>query len=400
MEFNKKTGTSAYLSGQFFDGISSGLFMMALPWAMLSTPGMGTFVAMVAFTCTALSFILTPFFSTLIDRCSRKQILVWVQFLQTGAAAAVAVVYWAGYQSDWLLATAQLVFWTSANLAWTTNNAFTQEHFEQHEYASISGKQEIIMQVTTLGSGAFGVALLEMWGIREFSCFAAIASGIATISYVFTPYRRQLSDSASVPFVTQMKESREILTQQPQFYAFLMLSTLSYPVLTFLAKLVPVWFSETGISGGWFAGYNIAFGMGSLVTGFLISRLLNLGSFQSVMIGAMGIAAITVIGMSLSASPLQLLIFTFFFGTFNALNRIARINWMHHSININQRGRADGGLQMFSCLAQSISYVAIAFLSHYGITHLGFFLAAGVMVAAVFMMMRLHKAPALAVNRV
>lgn len=63
---------------------------------------------------------------------------------------------------------------------------------------------------------------------------------------------------------------------------------------------------------------------------------------------------------------------------------------MHYSVNIDQRGRADGGLQMFSTLVQSVSYVAIAFLSHFGLTQLGFMLAAMVMVAAVFMMVRLN----------
>ncbi len=41
MEATDKTRANAYLTGRFFDGVSSGLFMMALPWAMLSTPNMG-----------------------------------------------------------------------------------------------------------------------------------------------------------------------------------------------------------------------------------------------------------------------------------------------------------------------------------------------------------------------
>lgn len=400
MELNIKTRTRTYLAGRLFDGISSGLFMMALPWIMLLKPNMGSFVAITALACTAICFILTPFFSTLIDRCSRKQLLVLVQLLQAGTAAVVALIYGVGYESDWLLAVAQLVFWTSSNLAWSTNNAFTQENFYPHEYAAISGKQEVIMQVTTLGSGALGVMLLEMWGMFEFSCFAALASGIATISYMLTPYRRQLRQSSSVSFVTQLKESRQIFIKRPHFYAFLLLSALSYPILTFLAKLVPIWFSETGISGDWFAGYNIAFGMGSLVTGLLVGRLLGLDSHQNIMVGAMGVAALMLIGMSLSSSPLLLLVFTFFFGTFNAINRIARTNWMHHSINIDERGRADGGLQMFSTLAQSISYIAIALLSHFGVTQLGFFFAAGVMVVSVLLMIRLNKGPELAMCNV
>ncbi len=398
MESNIKTRAASYLSGRFFDGISSGLFMMALPWVMLSTPNMGPFVAMVALACTAISFILTPIFSTLIDRHSRKQLLVLVQLLQASTAALVATAYALGFESHWLLAAAQLVFWTSSNLAWTANNAFTQENFYQHESAQISGKQEIIMQGTTLGSGALGVILLETWGMLEFSLFAAIASGISSISYMVTPYRRQLRHSVASSFLSQMKESREIFSQRPHFYAFVMLSALSYPILTFLTKLVPIWFSEVGIAGDWFAGYNIAFGTGSLVTGLLVGRLLGLGSHQMIMVAAMGMAALMLVGMSASPSPQLLLVFTFFFGTFNALNRIARTNWMHHSIDIHQRGRADGGLQMFATMVQSISYVAIAFLSHFGITQFGFMAAAAVMLFAVLIMMRLSKGPELAMN--
>jgi len=398
MESKIKSRVGAYLSGRFFDGISSGLFMMALPWIMLATQNMGSFVAMVALICTAISFLMTPIFSTLIDRHSRKQLLVFVQLLQTLTASLVAVAYAMGYDSYWLLAAAQLVFWSSSNLAWTANNAFTQENFYQHEYANISGKQEIIMQGTTLGSGALGVILLETWGMFEFSLFAAIASGISSISYMVTPYRSQMRHSVSSSFLSQMKESREIFSQRPQFYAFIMLSTLSYPILTFLTKLVPIWFSEVGIAGDWFAGYNIAFGTGSLVTGLLVGRLLGLGSHQMIMMGAMGMAALMLVGMSVSPSPYVLLMFTFFFGTFNALNRIARTNWMHHSIDIHQRGRADGGIQIFSTLVQSISYVAIALLSHFGVTQYGFFIAATVMVLAVVIMMQLNRGPKLAAN--
>ncbi len=63
-----KNKTQPYLAGRFFDSISSGLFMMALPWVMLSEPKMGTFVALVSLSCTAISFLATPFFSTLVDR--------------------------------------------------------------------------------------------------------------------------------------------------------------------------------------------------------------------------------------------------------------------------------------------------------------------------------------------
>lgn len=386
MKLIMKSRTVPYLSGRFFDGISSGLFMMALPWIMLATPNMGSFVAMVALACTAISFFLTPFFSTLIDRHSRKSLLVLVQFVQFGTAGVVFTAYSLDLGSHWLLAGAQLVYWVSSNLGWTTNNAFTQENYEPHEYASISGKQEIIMQGTTLGAGALGVVLLEQWGMLEFSAFATIAASIATLSYIVTPYRQKLRESSTASFIEQLKESKAIFTNEPQFYAFLMLSALSYPILTYLGKLVPIWFSETGISGNWLAGYNIAFGLGSLITGIFVTRLLSLCAHTSTMVYAMIIAAVSIVGMSFSVHPAHLLVFTLIFGVFNALNRIARTNWMHHTISVGQRGRADGGLQMFATLVQSVSYVVIALLSHYDLTEYGFVVAAIVMIGAAIIM--------------
>jgi MFS family permease len=58
---------------------------------------------------------------------------------------------------------------------------------------------------------------------------------------------------------------------------------------------------------------------------------------------------------------------------------------MHHTISIDQRGRADGALQMFATLAQSMSYVVIALLSHYQLTQYGFLIAAVVIVFATIM---------------
>lgn len=386
MVLGNKNRTLPYLSGRFFDGISSGLFMMALSWILLEPGNMGTFVAVLALVCTATSFVLTPFFATLIDRHSRKAILVWVQVLQSITAGLVMVAAMFNLDSHWLLGAAQLIFWVSSNLAWSTNNAFTQENYDSHEYASISGKQEMVLQSTTLGAGALGVMLLKYWGMLEFAAFAASASFLATISYLVTPYRQQLREQHTVRFISQMVQSKAIFSQQPRFYALILLSCLSYPVLTFLSKLVPIWFAELGMSGDWFAAYSILFGLGSLLTGVLISKLLGLASHRVTLVYSMAMLALVLIAVSLTLSPMYLLIFTALLGFFNALNRITRTNWLHHTVAINQRGRVEGGLVLFSTSVQSLSYVIIALLAHYDLTQYGFAIAAlTVSVAAIIM---------------
>ncbi|PSW17226.1 MFS transporter [Photobacterium sanctipauli] len=390
--------TTPYLSGRFFDGISSGLFMMALPWLMLKTPDMGTFVALTALACTSNSFLCTPFFSTLIDRHSRKAILVWVQVLQSSTAAVVGIIYLLGVGSHWVLAFSQLVFWVSSNIAWNTNNAFTQENYRSHEYAKISGYQEVVMQTTTLGAGAVGIILLEQWGILEFAAFAALASGLAALSYGLTPYNRQVKPSSKVSFFSQIKESKAIFTAEPVFYGFLLISCLSYPILTYLGKLIPIWFAELDVSGSWVALYNMAFGLGSLVTGLLISRIIGRISHENIMQYSMLVLAFILLAMSGVVQPLYIVLLTLSFGFFNALNRIARTNWMHHTVDMAQRGRVDGGLGMFATLVQSLSYVLIAFLAHFDAIEYGFVIVGVIVLFASIGMIAMSKKLPLSCN--
>ncbi len=386
-----KNKTLAYLTGRFFDGISSGLFMMALPWLMLQSPNMGTFVALVALSCTLISFVATPYFSRLIDRYSRKQLLIVNQVLQASVALIVTLVYAAGLQSNWLLAGAQLLFWVSSNLAWNTNNAFTQENYTQNEYARISGQQEVVMQGTTLGAGALGIVLLEHWGMFEFALFATLASTIAAIAYWLTPYTRKFIASKRHSLVQDLGLVRQELGAQKRFYTLVFLSCLTYPMLTYLSKLVPIWFAEHNVSGQWFAAYNLCFGLGSLVTGLVVSRLLARWSAPTLIQFALfGVSGLLVV-MSLS-TPLYLVTFTAGFGFFNALNRIARTNWMHHQVDMNIRGRIDGAMGMLSTLTQSLGYVLIALLSYANMTLWGFYIAAALMLLVSLFALRLNVA--------
>jgi len=171
-----------------------------------------------------------------------------------------------------------------------------------------------------------------------------------------------------------------------------LLSCLSYPVLTYISKLVPIWFSEQGISGSWFAGYYIAFGTGSFLVGVFIKRLMSVFRYKTTMCYSLFVVSLMLFGMSFTQLPWVLIVFTFGFGFFNALNRIARTNWMHHRVNLNERGRADGLLGMFATMVQNLSYLLIVFLSKNDLTHWGFWVAAVcVLLAAIIMAMLIRR---------
>ncbi len=390
MELLRQTKTYRLLIGNVFDGISNGLFMMALPWVMLTqfdSDNSGVVVAIVATICTASSLFLTPFFATLIDRYSRKNIMVAGQAIQFSAASILVLVTFVQVPSLYLLAAVQVIFWLVNDLSWFASNALVQENFNKKEYPSISSYQEIIMQSVTLVSGGLGVMLLEFWSMKEFALFASGASFLGMTAYLTMPYYRKVRNSKSVNFIRQMVQSRSIFAANPKFYLFIVLSCLSYPVLTFLGKLVPVYLAEQGAQGHWFAMWSSSYGIGALICGFIVTILIKRLQLEKLMSYSMVVLAIILFAIALFSSPLSLILLTIVFGFFNSLNRISRTNKMNLEVPMEHRGRVDGGIQIFSSLTQSLSYLLIAWLAANQNSELGFVIAGGVLLFSALLML-------------
>lgn len=379
-----------HLSGLFWDGISSGLVMMALPWLLLQHGDMGLFVALTTLACTLSSFVLTPIFATFIDRHSRKAILMLVQAIQVATALILLVFVEEQSVSIWVLAFAQWVFWLTNDLAWCTNSAFTQENYQKHEYATYSSYQEIVFQATSLGAGSLGIVFLELWGIAQFAAFAAVASTLSLISFAMTSYHRRQRSQASVSFVSELVESKTVFAKQPRFYAFLALSCLGYPALTYLSKLIPIHFSEQHVSASWFASWSLSYGIGALLCGFIVKTLLTKFATEKAMMICLFSVGLLVFAMALSPSPQMIVGLTLLVGFCSSYNRIARTYKMNLEVDNHYRGRIDGGLKLFSTFAQSISYVMIAVLSYYNAIGLGFMILSVVLIVASLLMQRIY----------
>jgi len=383
---------TTFLSGRFFDGISSGMFMLALPWIMLEQTQSGSLVALSALASTLLSFCLSPLLSTLIDIHSRKLILLLVQLIQALTAMLVLFAFIYDWQPLLILIFSQIVFWCSNDLAWKTNNAFIQENFSQSEYTKITSYQEIIMQITTLGAGASGIILLEQWGMFEFASVAALSSLIAALCFSVMPYQRQVRLKHGSQFFNQLLETRRIVLKQSQLLGFLALSCLSYPVLTFLVKLVPIYFYEQGFSAHWFASWKLSFGIGALISGLLIRYLLAKYETEKLMISSIALIACLLFSQSLFSSPWIIVSFTLGLGFFNSVNRISRMNKMNKEIKMDERGRIEGFLHMFSSFFQSLGYGLIAILSQFDATQLGFGVISLLMLFAALLMLNIYQA--------
>ena len=128
-----------------------------------------------------------------------------------------------------------------------------------------------------------------------------------------------------------------------------------------------------------------------MVIGLLIPKILKMASHQTIMQLSMLIIGLTLVAIGQLSDPVYIIALTLALGAFNALNRIARTNWMHHSVDMAHRGRVDGGLTLFATMTQSLSYVLIAFLASTDAIVYGFVIVGIIVLAAALWMTQLVK---------
>lgn len=375
------------LLGRLFSDSASGLFMMALPWLMLKQEAGGHYVAIMALLCTCSSFVMTPVFSTWIDRSSRKYLLLLVQCFQFLAACLVLFSGLYGNANLLVLSIAQFIFWVSSDLDWSATNALVHENFTEKEYPKISGYKEVVSQAVQIFSGAMGIYVLEVWNTVYFSAFACSFSLFSILFFLFMSYQMHDISFNQKSFRKTLIETKTVVHKHSDKIVLLALSCLSYPVLTYLSKLIPIYFAQNMISGAWFAAWEVAYGVGAIVCGFSVVWILK--KYHEINLIRFSILSLSfllfVMGMNLT--PIGLVLFTLLYGFFSVLDRISRINYMNKVIHPRERGRLDGVLKMWSTSIQSGSYVLIAVLVHYNQVGYGFMMAAVILfTAGVYML--------------
>ncbi|WP_040557263.1 MFS transporter [Reinekea blandensis] len=381
MTLLKKPRVHRYLAGRATDMLSASLFTLALSWKMLEGGVSGTVVALLALVCTVSSTLLTPFASTWMDRYSRRQILVQVKLVSTASAVSLILLPESHTLTIPAMMVVQWVYWVCNDLSWTCGNAFVQENYRADEYAPLSSLQEMILQGFTLLSGALGLWFLSVWRLDQFAWFAVITGSVSALLYQLTPYRMQPRDLNQESFAQSLRSTADIFRARREFFLFVALSCLSYPMLTYLAKLVPVYLSEGSYGGGWLASWNLGYGLGALLCGAGIAVLLRRFNLKTLMQSTLLGLSVLLFVMGAVLRPETLVVGALLIGLLNPIARIARANLLHHEVPVAQRGRIEGGLKIFSTVLQSISYLLIAGLAAIDRIEWGFTLFAGVLMA-------------------
>jgi len=174
-----------------FSGFGQGMTMIGIAWYLVETTGSAQLLGSTMFTSAVLMFFIGPYIGTLIDRFSRKKMLLienLIGFAVLGSLAAWG--FWGPY-AEWMLIAIYLVTTFIYQIHYPAQSALVQEGFEARHYDSINSLLEIEGQTASVLAGGVTGVLLNSYGLHIVILFNALtylfAFGLlSTMKYTFT----------------------------------------------------------------------------------------------------------------------------------------------------------------------------------------------------------------------
>ena len=291
--------------GQAFSLLGSNLVQFALVWWITKTTGSAVYLAIAAMAAIAPQIIVSPFAGALVDRWSRRKVMISADAGVAAATGVLAVLFYFNAAGVWEICALMAVRATGAAFHWPAMQASTTLMVPEKHLARIGGLNQALQGAGTVGGPPLGALLLEVMSVSGVLAVdiitAAIAISTLAVIRIPNPVRNGRGDGEDVSIVSDIRECFAFIKGWPGMLAllliFMLMNFIFAPADALLPLLVVDRFGGGAVE---FASMQSGFGVGMLIGGLLLgvwgglkSRMMTM--LSSLCIGGIGIAAVGLV---------------------------------------------------------------------------------------------------------
>jgi len=176
-------------TGQAFSLLGSQLVQFAIVWWLTATSGSATVLARATMVALLPQILIAPFAGTLVDRWSRRTILIVADGLVALATLLLAALYGAGAVQVWHVYALLFVRATGAAFHWPAMQASTTLMVPNAQLARVAGLNQTLLGLAGIvipPLGSLAVATLPMQGILAIDVVTALIA-IVPLFFVAIP---------------------------------------------------------------------------------------------------------------------------------------------------------------------------------------------------------------------
>lgn len=329
------------ISANIASSIGSGITMIAIPWMLVSSEDANKVFGFITIGMTILSFILTPFIGNLVDKVSRKKLLIISEIVCFVLLFIFSLLGFMGLPYEiWHYTIIYMIGSLYYTIFYPTMFALNQEIFTKDHYKSLNGTMEVQGQLSSMIAGGLASILLMKWELHYILLLNTISYGAAIFFYLKLPYVR-LPTLKSEVVKSQVSEGIRYMLARPAVFIFLSFSFMPFIGVMLTNYLFPVYLVDVleanasvyGIEG-------MIYAIGAVIAGVFVPTLSSkFGNEKTIIFGILvyTIAISLIVFVDL---PVYLSLMLFL-AIGNSSTRVARNSFLMDHIPNNIIGRVD-----------------------------------------------------------
>jgi MFS family permease len=315
------------LIANFLLVVGAGITFMAVPWLLIQKPNGNAILGYCNTGVTLLILLLLPYFGKIVDRYSRKRIvLVYLGSAVILDALIVGVILGEGSTKIWELLAVFGFGSLGGSVYYPAQFALSQEVISPNLYESLSGAIEVQWQAGSMLAGALGAWLIA---ICPFWCVLCIdaAAYLAAFLLIWTLRYQRLQQMTIAPASAwaMLIEGLDYLRGRPRLSVVMLASFLPFVAIMVGNFLSPIFVREILHQGPQVYGMGeVSYAVGATLAGLSIPAInARIGLVPTLL------CTIAVYGLAAAFNPLAPLVLVFFAsyalqGWGNAGSRVAR----------------------------------------------------------------------------
>jgi MFS family permease len=261
------------LTANFLLVVGASLTFMAIPWLLIQQEHGKAILGYTNSIITLIILFLLPYLGKLVDRNSRKAVVL--MFLALGFAVnvlVIAAILLRGRVEVWELLTVFCYGSLGASVYYPAQFALNQEIFAHNQYEQLSGAIEIQWQTASMIAGAAGAFLISrvpLWSILSIDAATYAASFCLIIRLAYSRSSNFAAPATSA--LKMMGEGVSYLQQRPRLSIVMLASFLPFLALMVANYLSPIFVRDTlGMGSEVYAAGEVSYAVGAVVAGLSV----------------------------------------------------------------------------------------------------------------------------------
>ena len=372
-ELLKDSRVRRFLIANTTGSIGSGLTIFAVPWLMVQEAGGSQAYRWITIATTLFLFLIMPHYGALVDRKSRKALLLASEAFGFVATTSMALTgLFLGHFALWQLMVTYFCGMLYYTLSYPARFAFIQQIFDRSSYQKLMGLIEVQGQTAQLLSGAAGALLVghvPLWVILliDASTYAVSYLIQATLPYEATHVKAEVPGETRPGVLASVTAGWTWLAAHPGLGVFLAASFIPFISIMVSNYLFPIYVSQTLHRTAFFFGVSeVAFGVGAVAAGYALPRFLSKHSAAATIPATMGVFLAGILAVTFLRVSGVYLVVGVLLGFGNAGCRVARNTLMLNSVPNAVMGRVGIFFSVFDRFLRTVLVAGMVVVDRYG----------------------------------